>query len=368
MSGNKGKEEQIFKILELKGLSRRDFIKYCSATAALFGLDYYFGFSFAEAAAAAINKKPVIWINGQGCTGCNCSLLSSMSPGPAEILLDLVSMRFNTTIMNSAGDLSVKTLLETIEEGGHILMVEGSIPTADPRYCLVEGMAFDELLYKTSRNADAVLAVGTCATFGGIPRAGITGAVSVEEMITDKPVVNIPGCPFNPNWLVGTLLYYLNFNELPPLDNLKRPQAYFGNHFVHDTCPRVGYFEKGQFLTNWNDPSTIDWCLLKMGCKGPVTHSDCNRIWFNDGVNSCIRSGAPCAGCVEPEFYKDLSPLYVSPLVAGGPEMEPISVHTEGIDPASVALGAGVVAAPFVVYKVAELLKKNKEGESEHGE
>lgn len=360
--------DKTLKILEVKGVSRRQFLKYCAATAAVFGLDYYFGGLFAQSAAAAIKKKPILWIQGQGCTGCSCSLLSSMSPGPGEILLDLVSMRFNTTIMNSAGHISGKTLLDTVEEGGYILVVEGSIPTVDPRFCFVDGMPFDELLRKTSKNAAAVIAAGSCSAFGGIPRAGFTGAKSVQEFVTDKPVVNIPGCPFKPDWLVGTLLYYLNFSKLPPLDELKRPAAYFGDHFIHDTCPRVGYFEKGQFLTDWNNPATVDWCLLKMGCKGPVTHADCNRIWFNDGVNSCIRSGAPCAGCVEPQFYKDLTPLYVSPLIPGGATLDPVTLQPSGIDPGSSALGAGIVAAPFVVSKVVELLKKKEEGEKEHGE
>lgn len=360
--------DKLFQMLELKGLSRRNFVKYCATTAAIFGFDYYFGRAFAEAATNALNKKPVIWLQGQGCTGCSCSLLSSANPGVAEILLDLVSMRFNSTVMNSAGHLSVEVLDQTIEQGDYILIVEGSIPTVDPRYCEVKGIGFDELLNKAAKNAAAVIAAGSCSAFGGIPRAGNTGAVSVAEIVTNKPVVNIPGCPFNPNWLVGTMLYYFNFNELPPLDHLNRPQAYFGNHFVHDTCPRVAFFERGQFLTDWNDTDTIDWCLLKKGCKGPVTHADCNRNWFNDGVNSCIRSGSPCAGCVEPQFYGELSPLYVSPLEPGGPEMKGISPQTGMIQPASVALGAGIAASPFLINKLVDLFNKNRESENKHDE
>lgn len=353
--------------LEFNGVSRRSFIKYCMATAAAFGLNHYFGGLFAEAATAAVRKKPVVWLQGQGCTGCTCSLLSSMSPGPGEILLDNISMRFNTTIMNSAGDLSAEVLEDTIERKGYLLVVEGSVPTADPRYCAVEGKFFDDLLREACGNAEAVVAAGTCAAYGGIPRAGVTGARGVSDVI-DKPVVNIPGCPFNPNWLVGTLLYYLNFNKLPALDNDGRPAAYFGNHFVHDTCPRVGYFEKGMFLDDWNNPDTVDWCLLNKGCKGTVTYSDCNRVWFNDGVNSCIRSGSPCAGCVQPEFYEDLAPLYVSPFDEGGDlQLVGMKANQGSVNIPSVALGAGIVAAPIMVNKVAELLKKKKEGEDEDG-
>jgi len=354
--------------MELKGIDRRKFIKYCTATAAVFGLDYYFGSLFAEAAAVAIEKKPVIWIQGQGCTGCTTSVLSSLNPGPAEILIDLISMRFNSTVMNSAGSKSTEVLEETINKGDYLLVVEGSIPTADPRYCLVEGHGFDELLKKTAENATAVVAVGTCAAYGGIPRAGNTGAKGVSEIITDKPVVNIPGCPLKPDWLVGVLLYYFNFKELPPLDSDNRPLVYFGSHLIHDNCPRVAFFEKGQFLEDWNDPATIDWCLLKVGCKGPVTYADCNRIWWNDGANYCIRAGSPCSACVQPQFYEELAPLYASPFASGREDdiMSYFEDRSRGIHAGSAALGAGIVAAPLLANKIIELLKKKKDGVKEH--
>lgn len=354
--------------LELQGVNRRGFLKYCTATAAFFGLNYYFGGLFAEAAAEAIKKKPVIWIQGQGCTGCTTSVLSSLNPGPAEILLDLVSMRFNSTVMNSAGNLSANVLEETINSGDYLLVVEGSIPTADPRYCVVEGYSFDELLKKTAKNATAVVAVGTCAAYGGIPRAGETGAVGVSEIIPGKPVVNIPGCPLKPDWLMGVLLYFFNFNELPPLDSDGRPLAYFGNFLIHDNCPRVAFFERGQFLEDWNDLATVDWCLLKVGCKGPITHADCNRVWWNDGVNYCIRAGSPCSACVEPQFYEGVAPLYASPFASGREDhiMSYFESRSQGIDAGSAALGAGIVAAPLLANKIIELLKKNKDGESRH--
>ncbi|MEW6080977.1 MAG: hydrogenase small subunit [Bacillota bacterium] len=346
--------------LELRGVSRRDFLKYCSATAMMLGMNYCFGGLLAQAATTAVKKKPVIWIQGQGCTGCSCSLLSSMSPGPAEILLDAISMRFNSTIMNSAGHVSTEVLKSSMQEGDYLLVVEGSIPTADPRFCMVEGMPFDELLMKAAKNASAVIAAGTCAAYGGIPQAGITGAKSVSDLISDKPIINVPGCPLKPDWLVGTLLYYLTFGEVPALDAQKRPLAYFGRHFLHDSCARAAYFERGQFLEDWNDPSTSAWCLLKKGCKGPVTYADCNSVFWNDGANSCVKAGSPCAGCVQPEFYKELSPLYASPFAPGTEdEMLPLVKSQRGLDPASVALGVGIAAVPLVATQVEKLLKKN---------
>jgi hydrogenase small subunit len=370
MSDQKALKETGLLKLEARGIDRRTFIKYCAATAAALGLDYYFGDILAEAAAAAIQKKPVIWIQGQGCTGCSTSLLSTMRPGPGELLLDMVSMRFNTTVMASAGDVAVGVMEKTVAEGGYLLVVEGSVPTANPRYCMSKGMAFDQLLAKTAKNASAVIAAGTCAAYGGIPAAGLTGAKGVGEIIGNKGLVNIPGCPYKPDWLVGTLLHYLSFNSLPALDSDLRPRNYFGNHFIHDTCPRVAFFEKGQFLEDWNDPATMNWCLLKMGCKGPVTYADCNRVFWNDGVNTCLRSGAPCAACVQPQFYQGVAPLYVSPFVPGR-EGEPLQLvdraGQQSIDLKSAALGAGVVAAPLIVGKVLELMKEKKEGVTKVG-
>jgi len=346
--------------LEMKGISRRDFLKYCGATAAMLGLNYCLGDLIAHAATTAMKKKPVIWIQGQGCTGCSCSLLSSMSPGPAEILLDAVSMRFNSTVMNASGHVAADAMRESMEEGGYILVVEGSIPTGDPRFCIVEGMPFDQLVKKASKNAVAVVAAGACAAYGGIPKAGFTGAKSVSDVITDKPIVNVPGCPLKPDWLVGTLLYYLTFADLPALDAHKRPLAYFGRHFLHDACPRAAYFERGQFLEDWNDPATADWCLLKKGCKGPITYTDCNSIFWNDGVNSCVRAGSPCAGCVEPAFYEELAPLYASPFAPGREdEMLPLIRTRDGLDAKSVALGVGIAAVPLVATQVEKLLRKN---------
>ncbi|MEW5919605.1 MAG: hydrogenase small subunit [Bacillota bacterium] len=370
----KQKETGLIK-MEFRGISRRSFLKFCAATAALLGLESSYGSIFAAAAEEAIKKKPVIWLQGQGCTGCSASLLSSLNPGPAEILLDMISMRFNTTVMNGTGHVSVQVLEETFKEGNYLLAIEGSIPTEDSRYCIVEGMGFKELVLKAAKNAEAVVAVGTCATYGGIPRAGLTGAVGVSEIISDKPVVNIAGCPMNPSWLMGTLLYYLSFQELPALDKTGRPLAYYGNHNIHETCPRVSYYENGQFLVDWNDPATSNWCLLLAGCKGPVTYADCNRNWWNDGVSNCIRSGAPCAGCVQPQFYKDFSPLYAplfTPVTGdkGGEKPAPApaepAAQTGGLDAKSVLLGVGIAAAPLVANKVANSLK-NKKGEVKRG-
>ncbi len=307
--------------LTSKGIKRRDFLKLMGASVAALGLSgEVFGTKAAEAVENAAKKPPVIWLEAQDCTGCTCSLLSSFDPGPAEIVLDLLSIRYHETIMAASGYVSDEALKATIKEGGYLLVVEGSIPTANEQFLKIGGRAFTDIIKEAASNAAAVVAVGACAAYGGIPAAGPTGAIGVDQIITDKPVINIPGCPVKPIWLVGTIMHYLMFKNVPELDSYKRPMAFFGN-LLHDNCPRRGHFERGEYLTDWNDPHQSQYCLLLKGCKGPKTYTDCAQSFWNDGVNFCVGVGAPCAGCTQPEFYAagandslnraGFSPLYV---------------------------------------------------------
>jgi hydrogenase small subunit len=304
--------ENGYERLEKKGVSRRDFLKLCTLSCIAFGLDLSFAPKMAEIAAANLTKKPLIWMQGQGCTGCSSSLLSSVNPGSEEILLDLLSVRFHPTIMAAAGDQAVGCLEESIEKGNYLLVLEGSIPTADPRFCMVEGRPFLEQFRKAASKAEVVIAVGSCASYGGIPRAGLTGAVGARDVLNGVRVVNLPSCPVKPDRLVGTLLYYLGNNELPRLDQHGRPVAYY-RYTLHDSCYRRLHYERGEFLSHWNDPETTDWCLYYKGCKGKNTFTNCSSYWWNDGVNYCGFAGSPCSGCSQPEFYEELSPLFANP-------------------------------------------------------
>lgn len=288
--------------LKSRGIKRRDFLKLMGTTAAALGLSEVYAPKMAEAVAEGAKKPAVIWLEGQDCTGCTTSMLSSFDPGPAEVVLDLLSVRYHETIMAGSGFVAEKAREEAIKEGGYVLVVEGSIPTVDGRFLTIAGKPFDEILKETAANAAAIIALGACATYGGIPAAGPTGAKGVQDIIKDKPVINIPGCPAKPTWLFGTIMHYLMFKKLPPLDKYNRPLAFFGN-LIHDNCPRRGHFERGEFLTDWNDPEQNQYCLLLRGCKGPKTYTDCAQSFWNDGVNFCIGAGSPCAGCTQPEFY-----------------------------------------------------------------
>lgn len=303
---------------KFKGLTRREFLKYLTVIAGMLGISETLVPQIIEALEKTVPKIPIIWMQGQNCTGCSVSLINSRKPTPAEIILDTLSIRFHPSIMASAGDNALKVIEDTMEKRNYIFVVEGAVPTKDNGFfCQVgekngKGIAFADWVKKVSKNALAVVAVGTCASFGGIPAtkavAKYTGTKPVSQII-NKPVVNIPGCPFHPDWLVGTVANFLLFNQLPELDHYNRPKMFYGN-LIHDNCPRHQYFEAGKFLEDWNDPEQKDFCLMKKGCKGPLTYSDCPIRQWNDATNWCIKAGSPCIGCTQPEFYEDFSPIY----------------------------------------------------------
>ena len=297
-------------VKSFEGLSRRDFLKFCAGTAAAFGLsDLFTAEMIAQALESAAKKPPLIWLEGQDCAGCTISLISVENPGPASLILDKISVRYHETIMAASGHIAEKAREETIKEGGYVLVVEGSIPSADDRFCMVGGHPFREIVKETAERAAAIIGVGACAAFGGIPRGTPSKGAPVSKVLPGKTIINLPTCPVHMDHLMGTIVYYLVTHEAPPLDKLGRPLMYFGMS-VHDNCRRRGHFDEEEYLTDWNDPKQKDWCLLEKGCKGPETYSDCPIRRWNNGINFCIDAGAPCQGCSEPGFYDENTPLY----------------------------------------------------------
>jgi len=302
-----------------KGVTRRDFLKYCTAVAATLGISELFTFEkIVHALETASKKPPVIWLEGQDCAGCTISLISIADPTPASLILDKISIRYHETIMVAAGHQAEKAREETIKDGGYVLIVEGSIPAADDRYCMVAGKSFRATVKETAEKAAVIIAAGACSSFGGIPKATPSKGIPVKELLPGKTVINLSTCPVHMDHLVGTIVYFLVAKKAPPLDKLRRPLIYF-SQTVHENCRRRGHFDADEYLTNWNDPAQREWCLLQKGCKGPDTYADCTIRRWNNGINSCIDCGAPCQGCAEPGFYGEMSPLY-----AEGPVTEKI--------------------------------------------
>lgn len=308
--------------LTIRQLSRRDFVKIAGATVAYMGLSQAFTPQIVDAlekTAAAAGKPAVIWISGQDCAGCTESFANNLEPLATDILLDTISLRYNETLMAGSGYQAEDALASTVAQGGYILVIEGAIPlAANGSYCTIGGKAFKDIVHDTAANAAAVVCVGACASFGGIPRSGPTDAVGYLFRGTqlhhtydalNKPVINLPTCPLHNERLVTTLVYYLTFGAPPTLDAFNRPLAFYGT-LQHDHCPRRGQFETGHFVTNFNDPSQQGYCLILKGCKGPIARQDCwDRLW-NNRSNYCIDGNIPCVACSQPEFYENTSPLY----------------------------------------------------------
>ena len=274
-----------------------------------------------------VKELPVIWLQASTCTGCTISLLNSASPTIRNILIDQVipgihvNLRFHPTLMAGSGEPAIEVLADTAEEkkGEYVLVVEGAIPTAtDAPYGVIgerdgKPVEMRERVEDLARKAMAVLAVGTCASFGGIPAAAPnpTGCKPVKQILEaegiDKPLINIPGCPPHPDWFVGTLASIL-LNGLPKaedLDDNLRPLTFYG-HLIHENCPRRAYFDEGKFAKKPGD----EGCLYELGCKGPITYADCPLRRWNNGTNWVIGAGAPCNGCTQPEFPDLVSPFY----------------------------------------------------------
>lgn len=296
----------------LKQFNRREFIKYSGKIALLLGVTNSGLLKVSETLAQIeAGTAPVLWLQGQSCSGCSVSLLNSEDPNPAKLLTQYLSLKFHSTLSTSSGELSMNTIFDTIDAGDYILVVEGSIPTTMKKACKIGEHYFADIVKKSSEKANTVVAVGTCASFGGIPAAenNPTGAKSVNDFFIENNIkttlINIPGCPIHPDWVTGTLVHALKFG-LPELDSLKRPKMFFSK-LIHDQCPRFADYEREKFAKHFTDPG----CLFKLGCQGPITHADCTTRLWNSGTNSCIQAEAPCIGCASELFAKNISyPFY----------------------------------------------------------
>ncbi len=305
-------DRSLLTLMGRRGISRREFLKFCTATAATLALPVDKVAAIANALETTA-RPPVIWLEFQDCAGCTEAFLRASRPTAAEIVLDVLSVDYHETIMAAAGKQAEEAKEATIAKGGHLVVVEGSIPTNDSGvYCCIGGHSAMEILKKATENAVAVIAVGTCASFGGLPAAApnFTGAVGVDRLIKHIPVVNLPGCPVNVVNLTATIVHYLTFGSLPALDDYGRPLFAYGKR-IHDNCERRAHFDAGQFVEEWGDEGHRQgWCLYKMGCKGPETYHNCPTVRYNDGTNWPIGAGHGCIGCSEPNFWDRMAPFY----------------------------------------------------------
>ncbi|UWG99268.1 hydrogenase small subunit [Dehalobacter sp. DCM] len=259
-------------------------------------------------------KPPVIWLGTNTCAGDMLSLLNTLDPTYQSFISDMIDLRYDYLGGGSEGNSSMAILEETQRscKGQYILIVEGSIPLAsEGRYSIIgyrQGKPWTALdaVRELSVNARYVVAAGTCAAFGGIYAAAPNLSQSVSlQAVLDRQVINVPGCPINPEWMVGTLAYLVK-GEVPALDNYQRPKLFFGNT-VHDRCQRRSYFDNSLFAKTHGEP----WCMYEIGCKGPSTYADCpDRQWNGEHVNWPVKANTPCIGCTSPEFIDGDVPFF----------------------------------------------------------
>ena len=281
-------------------------MKYCAATASLLALPPAMVPRIAQALEQA-RRPSVIWLSFQECTGCTESLTRSSSPTLEGLIFDSISLDYHHTLQAASGDAAEAARHAAMQEnmGKYLVLVDGSIPMANPGYSTIAGISNYDMLMETVEGAAAVVAIGSCAAFGGIPGANPnpTGAVSVSDLVKDKAVVNVPGCPPIPMVITAVLAQFLTFGQLPDLDVHGRPVAFFGQT-IHDRCYRRPFYEQGKFAETFDDEGARKgWCLYKLGCKGPITYNACATVKWNAGTSFPIESGHPCLGCSEPGFW-----------------------------------------------------------------
>jgi len=365
--------------LEMGGIDRRGFIKFAASMTVAMGLPIGMSGRVMAAIEEESARPAVIWLHFQECTGCTESLLRSTHPTLETLILDMVSLDYSETLLAAAGHQAEAALHDSMQanDGRFILVVEGSVPMADNgNFCKVAGQTPQQMLHKIAPHAVAAIAIGSCASWGGVQSAAPnpTGAVGLAEALklegitkTDGsalPVINLPGCPASPYNFLSTVLYYLTLKQLPDLDVKGRPQFAYGR-LIHENCERRPHYDAGRFAQQFGDEGhRKGYCLYKLGCKGPETFANCPAIEFGDvGGNTWpVGIGHPCFGCSEQGvgFHKALHEQAEVESVTP-PSMFPgvTAEHGGGMTAASAAL-AGAVAGGVAAYALgaSERLKR----------
>ena len=338
----------------MKNISRRDFMKFCTVMAAGMGLPLEMAPKLAQAVVSP-RRPPVIWLSGQGCTGCTETLLRPSHPTLEHLILDLISLDYNETLNAGAGHQAENALHESIHDntGKFILVIEGAVPEKDGCvYCMIAGRPFIELVRETAARAAAVIAIGSCASWGGIPSAdpNPTGATGAPMVLKGTTVATIPGCPPNAYNFLSTVIHFLTFRKLPALDEKGRPLFAYGR-LIHENCERRPHFDAGRFAKTFGDEGhRKGYCLFKLGCKGPMTYANCPAILFNDVGSGAwpVGTGHPCFGCTEQGVGFHI-PMHAEAYIKefGQPAgLPPISEKRgEGMTPGAAALLAGTAGA-----------------------
>ena len=344
------------------GVDRRTFLKVITQAAAAIGLSATAALSMAEAAAKG-RRPSVIWLQMQECTGCTESLLRASHPGLAELVLDLISLDYHETLMAASGHQAEQALAAAMRQnaGKYVLVIEGAVPRKENgNYLRIANRPGLDMLREMAGSAGAIIATGSCASWGGIPSAepNPTGATGAQSVLPGKTIVNLPGCPANPYIFLGTALQYATLGTLPALDELGRPKFAYGQT-IHEHCPRRAHFDAGRFASEYGDEGhRLGYCLYKLGCKGPQTHASCSVQHFCDVVGAWpIGIGHPCFGCTEEKlaFRVPLHSTVTIDRPAPPDTYAPVAAHEGTISPLATGiaglLGGGLLGAGWMAAR-----------------
>ncbi|HSE62347.1 MAG TPA: hydrogenase small subunit [Thermoanaerobaculia bacterium] len=340
-------------------VDRRDFIRVCTLALAAVGIPFSAAAEIAQAVVKKKLKPSVIWLHFQECTGCTESLLRTSHPAVSELILDLVSLDYCETLLAAAGHQAEAVLKTAMTEnkGKYVCVIEGAIPTKDDGiYCMIGGRTALEIVNDVAKDAGAIVAIGSCASWGGIPSAdpNPTGATGAPMVLKGKTVVTIPGCPANPYNLLGTVLQYATFGTLPELDDKGRPKFAYGRT-IHEHCPRRAHFDAGRFAEKFGDEGhRLGYCLYKLGCKGPSTYANCSTLHFGEVVDAWpIGLGHPCFGCTEQKlaFRVALHDTVDIERPTGPDTYPPIQARQGRVSPVATGI-AGLVGGALVTAGV----------------
>lgn len=254
-------------------------------------------------------KIDAIWLEATGCSGNIISFINGENPGIFYILTQLINLKFNNTLMSTEGEKAFEQFLDTLN-GEFILLVDGAISTKENGlYNIIANykgkpITAMDAVKMAGEKAKYVIAVGTCASYGGISaaRPNPSESKSVKEIL-NREVIRVPGCPSHPDWVIGAIAHLVGFG-MPELDEDGRPLLFY-SVTIHDNCTRRGYFDKKQFAKKVGD----EGCMFKLGCRGPVTKTDCPRRKWNGYVNWPVQDNSPCIGCAQPHFPDGMEPF-----------------------------------------------------------
>lgn len=251
----------------------------------------------------------MVWLELNGCSGNIISLLDGADPGFDYMISSMVDLVYEHSLMAAEGEEALEHLFRVLDQD-FILAVEGAVPLKNGgRYQIVgnwQGKEITalEIIQMLGERARYVIAVGACASHGGVSAGRPNPSESVGiQAVLNRRVIQLPGCPCHPEWFLGTLAHLIYFGE-PQLDEEGRPVFLYGVS-IHRRCERRSYFDQGIFATKLGEPT----CMFMLGCRGPMTTIDCPIRKWNERINWPVQANTNCIGCAQFGFPDVMEPF-----------------------------------------------------------